>query len=148
MVLNCSLPVMSGIEDVLETNGLSFPLPEERWGYSYNCWGFVAYSLGWEDDPQWLRDLVMEGHLSVNTTPISKDEAMAGDIVVFRYEGGSLAHTALLTHELDIICHKPGASDLCVDSMERAISMYGNNVSYVRPKLKMSLTTDNLNLNV
>jgi hypothetical protein len=135
-LLNCSLPVQrtETIATILEKNELPFHIPDnDRGGRSYNCWGYVALNFGWEKNPVWLWGNVMEKHLEENTKPISKDEAMMGDIVVFRSGNGELTHTALLTYELEIICHKPGACNLCVDSMERAISMYGGNISYVRP---------------
>lgn len=135
-LLNHQLPVRrtETITTILETNDLPFRVVNEDEGdYSYNCWGYVALNFGWENEPRWLRAHEMEEHLATHTKPIPKEEATAGDIVVFRFVGDSLAHTALLTYDLEIICHKPGSTDLCVDSMERARGMYGNNVSYVRP---------------
>lgn len=134
-LLNCQLPERSidKISSILHTNNLAFRLPSEDEDDYYNCWGYVAFHLGWEKHVRWLSSYEMEMHLSTHTTPITKDEATAGDIVVFRYVGESLSHTALLTHDLEIICHKPGATPLCVDTMERAIGLYGKYVSYVRP---------------
>lgn len=110
-LLNCSLPVQrtETITAILEKNELPFHVPSDYVDrYSYNCWGYVALNFGWEHAPRWLRGNEMEDYLANHTVPISKDEAMMGDIVVFRYSGGELAHTALLTYELEIICHKQG----------------------------------------
>lgn len=134
-LLNCSLPVhqTETIATILEKNELPFQIPNSC-GYQYNCWGYVAFNFGWEPEANWIRSYEMENYLANNTKPITKEEATMGDIIVFRYESGELSHTALLTCDLEIICHKPGAQALCVDSIKRAIAMYGDNVSYVRPK--------------
>lgn len=122
------------IKKILHANALPFGVPpnEDNWGY--NCWGYVAFNFGWEKNARWLASHEMEEHLRNNTKPITKKEATVGDIAVFRRGfDENLAHTALVTHDINIICHKPGRNDLCVDSMKRAIGMYGDDVTYVRP---------------
>lgn len=132
---NCSLPIrhLTDISNVLQANDLPFRVPDSTYsGYGYNCWGYVAFNFGWEPVTKWLQGDEMERHLSNHTKPISKDEAVAGDVIVFR-RGDYLMHTALVTHELEIICHKPGANELCVDTMTHAKEMYGGSVSFARP---------------
>lgn len=132
-LLAFSLPDERHVKSILEANELPFQIPTNNYRSSYNCWGYVAFNYGWEHDAVWLRAEVMDNHLSNHTIPITKEEATTGDIAVFRRGDGGLEHTALLTHEPEIICHKPGAGELCVDTMDRATSMYGGVVTYVRP---------------
>lgn len=134
MLMDCQLPEYreSRIKSILKKNDLNFAVPDVEWPGQYNCWGYVAFNLGWEEKPVWLKGETMDDHLALYTKPIAKEEVRAGDIAVFR-RGDYLTHTALMTHEPEIICHKPGANELCVDTMQRAIGMYGDEVTYVRP---------------
>lgn len=136
-LLECSTPVENptSITAILKTNDLPFPVPDTDDHWKYNCWGYVAFHCGWEKHPRWVSGEMMEQYLSENTMPVDKNDVQFGDIAVFRTSGlfgGALTHTALVTHEIDIICHKPGANPLCVDSMKRAKGMYPGEVSYVR----------------
>lgn len=138
-LLNHTLPIQGTmrITSVLQANNLPFQVPSEDSddGYDrhYNCWGYVAFNFGWEKTARWLDGRTMETHLATHTTPITESQASIGDIAVFRWDA-YLTHTALMTHESNIICHKPGAGPLCVDTMERAKRLYHSVVSYVRPK--------------
>ncbi len=140
-LLNCVLPERNSktIASILEANNLPFRVPEigednALRDFHYNCWGYVAFNFGWIKFPKWLSGEVMDDYLAEKTTPITQAEATVGDIAVFRRSGNYLTHTALVTMDINIICHKPGQGDLCVDTMERARNMYHSDVSYVRPK--------------
>ena len=136
-LLDCQLPERdtSNIRSILKANNMPFyvPDPKEAHGYMFNCWGFVARNFGWEERLRWVDTWQMEHHLAEHTITIEADEASVGDIAVFRRPNGALTHTALVTHDLEIICHKPGSGQLCVDTLTTACSIYGT-VSYVRPK--------------
>ena len=83
----------------------------------------------------------MEAHLKENTDPISKNDAKAGDIAIFR-SGKYLTHTAVLLPGGDVICHKPGGMALCIDTIEAASISYGS-VTYARVTKKVKKEFDN-----
>ena len=83
----------------------------------------------------------MEQYLEERTTPISKQDAKAGDIAVFR-SGKYLTHTAVLLPGGDIVCHKPGGMQLCIDTIEAASITYGG-VTYARVTKKSEKEFDN-----
>jgi hypothetical protein len=103
----------------------------------YNCWGFVAYYLGWETEAVWLDRYKMEEHLKANARPINPDEVQAGDIAVFRY-GSHLEHTAVIMPKTSIVCHKPGNNPLVIETVDAAHETYGGRISYVRSTLDNS----------
>jgi hypothetical protein len=78
----------------LESNNMPARIPDRDRGL-FNCWGFTAWYLQWEDTAKWLDGGQMEAYLKVRTDPISKEHAKAGDIAIFR-SGKYLTHTAVL----------------------------------------------------
>lgn len=76
------------------------------------------------DNPQ------IKMHLKEHTKSIGKKDAKAGDIAVF-YQGDYLSHTAILLPGGNMVCHKPGRNELCIDTIEAASKSYGN-VTYAR----------------
>lgn len=143
-LLNCVMPERSAINiaAILNANNMSFvQIPTISDRYRYNCWGFVSFVFGWEKEARWVSADQMEEHLTHNTRSIDESEATVGDIAVFRREvdewgdwasKSDLSHTALVTPDLSVICHKPGSGALCIDTIEYAKMAYGK-VSYVRP---------------
>lgn len=103
-------------------------------GWSYNCWGFVAFNFGWIDRVRWVDTPEMESYLEARTASIAPSEATVGDIAVFRDSQGVLKHTALTTYDPDIVCHKCGSNALAVDTLANACRTYTSHVTYVRPK--------------
>jgi len=141
-LLDVSLPEksISNILAILQTNNMSIVrIPDNPTGHSFNCWGFVAYYCAWEQAPVWLREEVMEVHLRERAVPIRKDEATTGDIAVFRDDWENLRHTAIVMPDASIICHKPGATALCIDTVKTAERGYGK-ATFMRPKTKEDLT--------
>jgi hypothetical protein len=130
----------STILSYLESNNMPARIPDRDRGL-FNCWGFTAWYLQWEDTAKWLEGQKMERHLRENTTPISKEDAKAGDIAVFR-SGMYLTHTAVLLPGGDIVCHKPGGLQLCIDTIEAASTSYGE-VTYARAIKKEKKEFDN-----
>lgn len=132
-LLDCSLPEKNteNIIAILKSenmNGERVPTSQE---YSFNCWGFVAFYFGWEKRAKWLHREQMEDHLDECTDPIHQADVKAGDIAVFR-RFGQLSHTALMTSDPSVVCHKPGQLDLCIDTLRAAEDSYGD-VEFVRP---------------
>jgi hypothetical protein len=125
---------------ILESNNMPVRVPEGG-GRSFNCWGFTAYYCQWEAKAIWMEGKKMEQYLKENTTPISKGEAQAGDIAVFR-RGDYLTHTAVLLPGGDIVCHKPGSLALCIDTIAAASIPYGD-VTYARVVKKEEKEFDN-----
>ncbi len=109
-------------------------MPTNDFQDSYNCWGFTAWYLQWEADARWLDGSMMEIYLAERTKPISKEDAKAGDIAIFR-RGKYLTHTAVLLPGGDVVCHKPGGMALCIDTLENASCQYGT-VTYARVEKK------------
>lgn len=140
-LLDVHLPVWSTekLKTVLEANHLNFAIPIYKDSGDgnipqFNCWGYVAFNNGWEQTPWWIPESLMESHLAAHTVPVSKKDAKAGDVVIFR-RNGLLIHTALMTHDPEIICHKPGANPLCLDTIKNAQKSYWNTaISYARPQ--------------
>lgn len=140
-LLDCVMPERNAINiaAILNANNMSFvQIPANE---IYNCWGFVSFVFGWEEEARWVSAEQMEDYLTLNTRSIDEFEATVGDIAVFRREvdewgdwgsKSDLSHTALVTPDLSVICHKPGSGALCIDTMEYAKMAYGK-VSYVRP---------------
>ncbi len=124
-ILDIQLPehCVANIQSVLESNNLPVRIPDKDPG-RFNCWGFTAYYLKWEKTAEWLDAGQMDTYLKVRTNPIDKEGVKAGDIAVFR-SGSYLTHTAIMLSP-DVVCHKPGGSDLCINSIEAARSSYGN----------------------
>ena len=131
----------SAILSILESNNMPARLPTNDYQGSYNCWGFTAWYLQWEEGAVWLDSIVMERHLEDHTKPISKEDAKAGDIAIFR-SGKYLTHTAVLLPGGSIICHKPGGQALCIDTIESASFQYGT-VTYAREVKKVKKEFDN-----
>lgn len=67
----------------------------KRGGYDFNCWGATAFVLNIIDRLKWLEDYEMEDILHNYTSEISEDEIKRGDILVIKYAGGGLEHTAV-----------------------------------------------------
>lgn len=120
----------SSIISFLEANALPSRVPVNETG-AFNCWGFTAYFCEWEKRALWLEGFRMEEHLKTRTTPISKEEAKAGDVAIFR-RGDHLTHTAIVLPGGDLVCHKPGITALCIDRLEAAKASYGADVTYAR----------------
>lgn len=143
ILLDCELPERNTVKiaEILSANNMSFvPIPDAG---IYNCWGFVSFTFGWEKKARWVSEEEMEDHLTNFTEPIDASEATIGDIAVFRRNDGlCLTHTALVTPDRTVVCHKPGGNALCIDTLKNAKLSYGT-VSYVRP-----LTTANNNAKV
>ena len=141
-ITDLKLPVKSTkkILEVLESNNMPARVPDRERGL-FNCWGFTAWYMQWEPCAIWLRGSTMERHLRKNTVPISREEVQAGDIAVF-YEGDYFSHTAIILPGGDVICHKPGCNELCIDTVENASKTYGD-VSYARPVKKSEKEFDN-----
>ncbi len=114
---------------ILESNNMPARVPDKERGV-FNCWGFTAWYLQWETEALWLEGWKMESHLKMHTYPISKEDAKAGDIAVFR-RGDFLTHTAVILPGGDVVCHKPGGTPLCIDTIKSASTSYGE-VSYAR----------------
>lgn len=137
-LLDCSLPEkkMDNILAILKANNMPTQnVPEEK-GF-YNCWGFVAFYYGWEKKPRWVAGDEMECHLDDNTESIEEHEVTTEDIAVFR-RCGELTHTALMTPDRSVVCHKPGSTALCIDTLKRARESYGD-YCFVRP-VKVAVT--------
>jgi hypothetical protein len=134
-LLDCQLPERdtSNIRSILKANNMPFHVPE-RGGWDFNCWGFVALNFGWTQRVRWVDTSEMESYLYAHTAPIVPSEATVGDIAVFRDSQGVLKHTALMTCDPDIVCHKVGSQSLAVDTLENACRTYTPHVTYVRPK--------------
>lgn len=128
--MNMQLPEKKtdNIRSILEANNLPAKLPKEQ-GYGLNCWGFTAFYYGWESREFWMDERTMELHLQDSTVPIKPSEVRAGDIAVFRRFDG-LSHTAVMINP-EIVCHKPGSTPLCIDTVENAAQKYGD-VTYAR----------------
>lgn len=126
---------------ILEGNNMPGRVPSNEWKGSFNCWGFTAWYLQWEEKAIWLDGAVMEIYLTARTKPISKLDAKAGDIAIFR-SGKYLTHTAVLLPGGDIVCHKPGGGDLCIDTIGAASTQYGT-VTYARVTKKVKKEFDN-----
>lgn len=144
VLLDFQLPVRDSdqIKSLLKANDLPFLIPEAPLGGSYyNCWGYVAINFGWDNQARWLDRESMEEYLQQHTKPIKKTEATIGDIIVFRGYAGRLEHTALATCDPEVVCHKPGNTPLCMDTLENAKYTYGGHISYVRPLGEKSLLT-------
>ena len=130
----------SAILSILESNNMPARIPDRERGL-FNCWGFTAWYLQWEKTARWLEGSLMEAHLKENTDPISKNDAKAGDIAIFR-SGKYLTHTAVLLPGGDIVCHKPGGMALCIDTIDAAAIAYGA-VTYARVVKKVKKEFDN-----
>src|ERR1035437_6060140 len=120
----------SKIISILESNAMPVRVPVDLHRINFNCWGFTAYYLQWEESAYWMDADQMKDYLQLRTKPISKEDAKAGDIAVF-YSGNYLTHTAIILPGGDVICHKPGGQELCIDTIESAAINYGS-VTYVR----------------
>jgi cell wall-associated NlpC family hydrolase len=142
LITDIKLPAreVTTILSYLESNNMPARIPDRDRGL-FNCWGFTAWYLQWEDKAKWLEGAMMEFYLAERTTPISKSHAKAGDIVVFR-SGRYLTHTAVLLPGGDVVCHKPGANHLCIDTVEAASISYGS-VTYARVIKKEKKEFDN-----
>ena len=134
---NIQLPERSvtNILSILESNNMPARLPDGD-GWDFNCWGFTAYYFQWIDKAYWMDAGQMKAYLEVRTNPIRKKDAKAGDIAVF-HKGSYLTHTAVLLPEANAVCHKPGATPLCIDTIDAASYSYGD-VTYVRALEKKS----------
>jgi len=134
-LLNHVLPEKdtSNIRSILTANNMPFHIPYSS-DWKFNCWGFVALNFGWIEQARWVDTPEMERYLEARTASIAPNEATVGDIAVFRDSCGTLKHTALVTYDPDIICHKCGSCALAVDTLENACRTYTRNVTYVRPK--------------
>ena len=130
-LLDCKLPEKNteNIIAILRVNNMDAKVPDAN--KSYNCWGFVAFYFGWEDTAHWLSDRRMSEYLEANTQSICKEKVQAGDIAVF-YRWDRLTHTALMMPDNSVVCHKPGMTDLCIDTLDAAAATYGK-VTFVRP---------------
>ena len=133
-----SLP---NIRSILEANSMPVRVPDV---WTYNCWGFVAYYLGWEEQAKWLDRYQMEDYLKSNARPINPDEVKAGDIAVFRRCGSHLEHTAIIMPTTSIVCHKPGNNPLCIETVDDAHETYGGTITYVRSTLDNSAECDSV----
>ena len=139
-LMDCKLPERNtlNIASILNANNMPVRIPDEC---IYNCWGFVAFNFGWEKKARWVSEEEMENHLTNHTESITSTVAKVGDIAVFRRWDGTLSHTALVTPDPAVICHKPGGNALCIDTLKNAKASYGE-VEYVRP-LDSVLGVDN-----
>lgn len=139
-IADIQLPEKSveNIISILESNNMPARLPDGG-GIDFNCWGFTAYYCQWVAEAVWMESPKMESLLMTHTESISKDEVKAGDIAVFRY-GSYLSHTAVILPNGTMICHKPGATALCIDTIDAASKSYGK-VSYARAIEKKSEET-------
>ena len=133
------------IISILESNKMPVRVPPGG-DWDFNCWGFTAFYHEWKRRAYWMDGVEMEDHLKTRTRRIRKSQVRAGDIAVFRrydiYEQKvKLTHTAIVLPEGNHVCHKPGARELCIETLEAAKS-YGR-VTYVRVKRKTqkNLTT-------
>jgi cell wall-associated NlpC family hydrolase len=124
----------------LESNNMPARVPD-GFGWDFNCWGFTAYYCQWEEKAFWMEQRQIERHLREHTKPISKAEVKAGDVAVF-YSGQYLTHTAIVLPSGSMVCHKPGAQTLCIDTIDAAVRSYGN-VVYARPTKKVQKEFDN-----
>lgn len=109
---------LHNIVAILKSNSMNAVAPPYD-GDNYNCWGLVAYYMGWVNHPYWLDRYDMEDLLKLNTVGIDAVGVRAGDIVVFR-RGEFLTHTAIMMPDPSIIYHKPGGLELCITSIEMA----------------------------
>lgn len=106
----------------------------KKYREDYNCYGFVANMFGWDKIVIWKSGRVMEELLSTKTREIDKDNLKEGDIVVFKYPGGGIQHTAIVTDpENGTILHKPGSCNLEISTIDSTISKdnYGPNITYM-----------------
>ncbi len=134
-IADIKLPEKSveNIISILESNNMPVRLPNGG-GTDFNCWGFTAYYCQWITHARWLEGRRMEALLRDNSEPISKEDVKAGDVAIF-HRGEYLSHTAIVLPNGTMICHKPGSTPLCIDSIEAAARNYGD-VTYARAKEK------------
>jgi hypothetical protein len=132
-IADIQLPEKSveNILSILESNNLPARVPAGG-GSEFNCWGFTAYYCHWIQRAYWMDGTRMEDLLKDNTEPIKESKVKAGDVAVFR-RGKFLAHTAIVlpTEKGTMVCHKPGSTPLCIDTVESVSSSYGT-VTYAR----------------
>jgi len=112
---------------------LSIVHPDERTNrqvintdrYFYNCWGFTAYALGWENQVRWIRQSEMEKLLSICSEPVNEvNGLMVGDIAVFKDSLG-LCHTAVLIKTApQTFIHKNGRDEIDVSTSEEMGNCY------------------------
>lgn len=105
----------------------------------YNCWGFVAYLYKWTKELLWMRVDVMEDYLKLHTRAINRPQV--GDIAIFRsnvYDefDSNLEHVAILVDVKKKFIHKPGGSELEMNSLIgiKKHYNYDNKVTYRRLK--------------
>jgi hypothetical protein len=93
--------------------------------YFYNCWGFTAYALDWNNQVRWLRQSEMEELLSICSEPVNEvNGLMVGDIAVFTDEHG-LNHTAVLIKtDPQTFIHKNGSAEIYVLTSEEMENRY------------------------
>lgn len=144
--LHTKTPLEEGIH-LLNTNhcnGLT-KVPARTTGSSYNCWGFVATMLGWNEVLDWVSLEEMEDYLYKNSHQVDKPQP--GDIVVMRWPGGDddfegyefgtaeLMHTALITKiegDKMFVMQKRGPSYLDVVCTDDIWEGYGKITEYRR----------------
>lgn len=125
------------IAEQLRNNNMPVKIPDKG-GFSYNCWGFTAYYLGWIEEPTWMCDYEIEDLLSKKTVDII--EPVVSDIAVFHsytWEEGRIEHTGVMMPsqyaDKPMILHKPGACPLEIGSIEAAVKTYhGAKVTFRR----------------
>ena len=103
----------------------------------YNCWGFVAYLYRWNRELLWLRVNEMEDYLKSHTRAIKNPKV--GDIAIFRSDifdeyDSNLEHVAILVDVKKKFIHKPGGSELEIDSLRGIKVYYTHKVTYRRLK--------------
>jgi len=71
------------INELFEKKVVQNQVTEETKDNWYNCWGFVAYSLNWIDELDWVNRSDMLEYLEEHTEVINEDEVEVGDICCF-----------------------------------------------------------------